>query len=443
MYKSDPSLSKIGGLAVGVPGEIRGYELMHKKYGKLNWEELFKPAIELSKNGFKVGRILDLRLKSHGEWILKNEQFKQVFAPNGTVLGFGDLIKRPKLAATLEKISKEGAKALYEGEIAKEIIDTIQSTGGIMTLEDLKNYKAITREPVIANVFNSTIITSSAPTSGAILASSLKLIEAVVKANGTGTPTDLYHRYVEALKFGFASRTRLGDPNFNKNITEYSKEIITDEYINNLRPQVDLERTHDPSYYKPLYDVKELPGTTHISIVGNDGFAVSLTSTINLEFGSRLLTPNSGIILNNEMDDFSAPGFSNGFNLAPSPYNYVEPNKRPLSSTVPTIIVKPNGEVTAIGGSGGSRILSAVIQVLVENQINFKDLKASIDSPRIHHQLLPDVISLEENIDKNILDGLKAKGHNVTDWGNSYRSIVQIVRKKGDGCIEGNQFFNI
>ncbi|KXN74215.1 gamma-glutamyltranspeptidase, partial [Conidiobolus coronatus NRRL 28638] len=436
MYISDPSKSVIGGLAVGVPGEIRGYELLHLKYGKLRWEELFLPSIALSNSGFKVGPILNLRLKSNEKWIMKNEQFKEAYAPNGTVLGLGDIVRLPKLAATLTRISKEGAKAFYDGDIAKEIIETIQNNGGIMTREDLKNYKAIPREPVISRVLNSTIITSSAPASGAILVSTLKLLESIIKASGKGSPSDLYHRFIETLKFGFASRTRLGDPNFSKSITEYSKEIIADDYINNLRPKVDLKYTHDPFYYNPMFAPKELPGTTHISAIDNDGIAISLTSTVNLEFGSRLMTPNSGIILNNEMNDFSIPDSANIYNLASNPYNYIEPNKRPLSATVPTIIAKPNGELTALGGSGGSKILSAVIQVIIELEINSKDLKTSLDSPRIHHQLIPDVVSFEENLEKTVIEDLRVNGHNMSGRGNSYRSTVQIVRKKSNGHIE-------
>jgi gamma-glutamyltranspeptidase len=442
MYMSDPRKSIIGGLAVGVPGEIRGYELLHSKYGKLSWKELFLPSIALSNSGFKVGHILNLRLKSNEKWILMNERFKEVYAPNGTILGLGDIVRIPKLSAALTKISKEGAKAFYEGDIAKDIVDTIQNNSGILSMKDLKNYKAILREPVISTVFNSTIITSSAPTSGAILVSTLKLLESVIKTSGKGSPSDIYHKYIEALKFGFASRTRLGDPNFSKSILEYSKEIISDEYINNLSPKVDLKHTHEPPYYNPMFAPKELPGTTHISVIDNYGIAISLTSTINLEFGSRVMTPNFGIILNNEMNDFSTPELSQEYNLSPNHYNYIEPNKRPLSSTVPTIIVKPNGELTALGGSGGSKILSAVIQVIVELEINSKDLKTSLDSARIHHQLIPDVVFFEENLEKTIIEDLTANRHNVSGWRNSHRSIVQIVRKKSDGQIEGKLFIN-
>ncbi|KXN74217.1 gamma-glutamyltranspeptidase [Conidiobolus coronatus NRRL 28638] len=436
MYKSDLDKSKYGGLAVGVPGEIRGFEFLHSKHGKLNWEELFLPSINLSNEGFKVGPILHLRLDSSKEWILKDKQFKETYAPNGSLFKQGDLMRRPRFAATLTKIAKEGANAFYDGDIAKDIVETIQNNGGIMTREDLKNYKAIPREPVISSVLNSTIITGSAPASGAILVSALKLLESVIKSCGKGSASDLYHKYAEVLKFGFASRTRLGDPNFNKSIAEYSKEIITDKYINSLVPQVDLEKTHDPLYYKPYFGTQESHGTTHISAIDSSGFSVTLTSTINLTFGSRVMTPKYGIILNDQMNDFSTPGTANLTNLAPSPYNYVAPNKRPLSSAVPTIIVKPNGEITVIGGSGGAKILSGVFQVLVESEINSKDLKASLDSPRLHHQLIPNELSYEESFDASILKDLRNKGHNTTAWGDSHRSIIQIVRKRSDGCIE-------
>jgi gamma-glutamyltranspeptidase len=436
MYNDNYNASLVGGLSVGVPGEIRGYELLHKKYGQLPWSKLFEPSIKLAEHGFEAGPELVKRLDLQKKWLLNSTEFVKIYAPSGQLVKVDDIVYRKNYAKTLKKIAKEGSKGFYEGEVAQEIANYVQKNGGIITLEDLKNYKAIVKEPSIGTFLGSKVISTTAPSSGSVLVSTLGLLDAVIKQNGTGSQVDLYHRFVEALKFGFSARTRIGDPAYNSTITPFEKEIIKKDYIKKLLSRVDLKQTHDFNYYNPSYDTKELPGTTHISVIDKDGFAVSLTTTVNMNFGSQLMTPEFGIILNDEMNDFSVPNVSNGFGLAPSPLNWVQPGKRPLSSTVPSILVKEDGEIIALGGAGGSLIISATAQVLLEIYLNKKGLQEAVDNARIHNQLLPQITQVEQSFNQTLIDGLVAKGHNVTKWSNL--SQVQIVTKKCDGSVEGN-----
>jgi gamma-glutamyltranspeptidase len=271
----------------------------------------------------------------------------------------------------------------------------------------------------------------------------LELLDSVVTTNGTGTQIDIYHRFVECLKFGYAARTNLADPRFNSTITSFEKRIISGQFIENLRPKVDLKHTHNYTYYEAAYAPEEMPGTTHLSVIDSEGFAVSLTTTVNMDFGSQLMTPATGIVLNDEMNDFSIPNISNGFDLPPSVINFVEPGTRPQSSTAPAIIVKDNGEIIALGGAGGSRITSSVAQVLLEIFLNNKNIVQAVNSPRIHNQLLPEITNVEENFNQGIINGLIAMGHNVQKW--NQLAEVQIVAKYKNGTVEGKNtiYFDI
>ncbi|KXN74219.1 gamma-glutamyltranspeptidase [Conidiobolus coronatus NRRL 28638] len=427
MYNTNYNASLVGGLAVAVPSEVKGYELLHTKYGKLPWNTLFEPSIELSEVGFKAGKELVKRLNSNKDWILNNTEFLKIFAPNGTLVGVGDIVYRKNLAFTLKKIAEEGSKGFYEGEVAQDIVNTIQTNGGIMSLEDLKNYTAIFRQPSTGKFMNSTIYSTTAPSSGSILINILELLDSVIRSNGTGTQVDLYHKFVECLKFGYAARTNLADPGFNSTITAFEKNIISEQFIENLRSKVDLKHTHNYTYYEAAYAPEEMPGTTHLS------------TTVNMDFGSQLMTPATGIVLNDEMNDFSMPNVSNGFNLPPSVINVVKPGKRPQSSTAPAIVVKSNGEIIALGGAGGSKITSSVAQVLLEILLNDKNIMQAVDSPRIHNQLLPEVTNVEENFNQEIINGLIAMGHNVQKW--NQLAEVQIVAKYENRTVEAYSDF--
>ncbi|CAJ0650565.1 5335_t:CDS:10 [Entrophospora sp. SA101] len=296
MYKNNPLLSQVGGLSVGVPGEIRGLELAHKNFGKLKWETLFEPSIVLSKRGFKVPPELAKRLKEYKQEIESNPDLSAIYAPYGTILNEGDIVKNYKLARTLKLLSKFGSEVFYNGKIAQSIVKKVRATNGIITSKDLKDYQPIVTKP-ITGFFNG----------GPILLAMLNILE----------------RY----------------------------RLSTEDYAALIQQNISDVKDH---------------GTTHISVVDKNNQSVSLTSTVNIKWGSQVMDPDTGILLNDEMDDFSTPGVSNYFGLKPSPYNYIAPNKRPLSSCVPVIIEKDGEFEMAIGGSGGTRILSSVLQVSME-----------------------------------------------------------------------------
>ncbi|CAG8779724.1 19166_t:CDS:10, partial [Gigaspora rosea] len=300
------------------------------------------------------------------------------------------------------------------GEIAKSLVKEINAQVGNMTYEDFVNYQPIVREPVIGYYRGRKVITSPEPTSGPALIFMLNLLEGYNMSQNGLDGTNL-QRIVETLKFGFARRTELADPAFFKNPKEHNdrvKEIISKKFAAAVRHNVSETHTYNPNHYDPIFDFSEDHGTTHISVIDVNNMAVSFTSTVNQIWGARVLDRNTGVILNNEMNDFAVPGEPNIFGLWPSPYNFVEPGKRPLSSTVPTIMENEDGEVElVIGGSGGTRILTSVLQALT-NVYDFNmDVLSAVNAPRVHQQLLPNVVEMDSGFDYDVVNDLLKIGH--------------------------------
>ncbi|KAI9476067.1 MAG: gamma-glutamyltransferase [Benjaminiella poitrasii] len=413
MFVKDPMAAQIGGLSVGVPGEIRGFELAHQRHGKLAWEDLFESAIEIAEKGFSVSDLLYSKLVKSKKWIEASPEFSEVYAPTGVIAQIGDTIRRPSLATTLRTIAKEGADVFYEGSIAASIVNATQSRGGILTLDDMKAYKAKIRSTVSTSYHGRRVVTTSGPTSGPALISVLNLVEPFL-FNVTGPTPLTIHRFIEALKFGFAFRTELADPDFIKNQKRLD-EIVSKAWADKVRENITDNETHDYLYYHPKYDNNDPHGTMHLSVIDASNGAVSLTSTVNLMFGAKFMDPVTGVILNDELDDFSIPGIPNSFGLYPSPYNYIEPYKRPLSTITPTIVEDTEtNELLVIGGSGGSQILTATLDVIL-NAFDFnQNLFEAVKQPRIHHQLLPNIVQFETGYDNIILEELVKKGHLVS-----------------------------
>ncbi|OBZ91543.1 Gamma-glutamyltranspeptidase 1 [Choanephora cucurbitarum] len=460
MFVDDPLLAKTGGLSIGVPyvalnnlvdivsndskslificlfsGEVRGLELAHRRHGKLPWEDLFQPAIKIAREGFKTPKLLEIRVKKEQGWIQNLTEWSEVYMPEGKPVKEGDIVRRPTLANTLETIAKEGADAFYRGKIAKSLIKTIQSNGGIMTLDDLQSYRPMIR-PTIHTYYNGRKVTTcSEPTSGTVLLSVLNLIERFqFKVEGlTGLNI---HRLVEAFKFGYAFRTEMGDPDFIDN-NERMQQLTNKDFAADIRQKITDDTTHDPLYYNPKFDHIESHGTMHLSVVDENDGAVALTSTVNLAFGSHVMDPDTGIILNDEMDDFSIPGVPNQFGLYPSEDNYAGPGKRPLSSITPTIVEMDTKFEMVLGGSGGSFIPTATLNALI-NVLDFgKDMYRAVASPRIHHQLLPNTAITENGYSHKIEKELEAKNHQVFQIPSELSfSAVQGVRRLPDGTIE-------
>lgn len=443
--------SRIGGLAIGIPGELRGYEAAYDAHGGgVTWERIFQPAIKLAEEGWAVTAELDRRLKFFGQFMLEDKEWSSIFvtkdkdAPGGKRLKTkGEWISRPAYGRTLRVLAAAGADAFYTGPLADSSIATIKATGGRMTHDDLRSYKAIVQPAIKGTYHNRTIYTTHAPSAGPVLIHLLNVLE---KYNFPAGDRDglSTHRFIEALKFAFARRTSLGDPAFAPDQEKRLKTIMSKSFAEETLKKIDDDRTHSFMYYGPEFAHQDDHGTTHLSVVDSEGSAVALTTTVNLIFGSRVMDPKTGIIFNDEQDDFATPGLPDAFGLFPSPYNFPDHSptgsygKRPLSSTSAAIIDDEEGEFwLALGGSGGSRIFGAVAQVLLNLDWGY-DLLHAIEEPRVHDQLLPEDVSVESGLREDLIESLHNRGHNITRFDiNLGIAEVQAVMKSADGFYYG------
>ncbi|KAF7315733.1 Sec7-like domain belongs to guanine nucleotide exchange factors [Mycena indigotica] len=430
MFPPNSNTSQFGGLSVGVPGEIRGLEEAHRRWGTLPWKTLLEPSIRLAR-GWTVQEELADRITWFPTLMLGNPDWSAIFAPGGKFLRKGDAIQRRNYSRTLATIASEGPDAFYKGPIADSLVKKVHATGGILSHSDLANYRVKVTHALQGTYRGRKIYTSHAPASGLVLLHMLNLMETYPPA--PRTPLSM-HRVLEILKYGFAARTKMGDPAFDNNVTRMDV-IPTKEFAELVAANITDDRTHAPSWYNPEYEVKIDHGTSHTSVVDKNDMAVSLTSTVNLIFGSQVLDPETGVILNDEMDDFSVPGTPNGFGLYPSPYNYPAPGKRPLSSTAPTIIENQDGSfAAAIGGSGGSRIFGAVFQTILNLEWGL-DASRAVEFWRLHNQLYPLETDVDAGFPADLVAGLLLRGHNLTDTG-PVAAVVQVVVRHSDGEIQ-------
>ena len=414
-----PDMSTLGGAAVGVPGSISAIFEIHSKFGTLPIEDLFQPAIKLAQEGFIVtenqssslSEKLDDFIKINGKNSLYSKRYYK-----------GDTIKNTKFAETLSKISKNGSKAFYEGEIAEMIIDEVIESGGIMTIEDLKNYKSIWRDPVIFKYKDLDIISMSLPSSGGILLGQmLKAIEDYDISRYGHNSLNAIQLMVEVERRAYADRSHfMGDPDF-MNLPVY--ELIDKKYIQDRMNNFSWDIATPSSEIKHgNVIINESDETTHYSIIDKYGNAVSVTTTLNNSYGSKVYVEDGGFFLNNEMDDFSSkPGHPNFYGLIGSEANSIQPKKRMLSSMTPTIVLKDNKPSLIVGTPGGATIITSVFQTILnvyEFNMNVQD---AVNAPRFHHQWLPDVIIIEKrglwdygNGSDNRIDSLlRNKNYNV------------------------------
>ena len=403
-------LSSLGGLAVGVPGTISAIFDIHEKFGLLPIEDLFKPSIELAENGFLVTKYLEDELNEKRDvFIMMNGQ-KSLYSKNYKE---GDTIKNNNYAQTLIKIMNEGKDGFYSGEVAEDMIETISKKGGIMTIDDLSDYESIWREPVKFKYKDYDIISMSFPSSGGILLG--QMMKAIEKFDLSKIPhnsAEYIQLLTEIERRAFADRSDLmGDPDF-MNLPVY--EFMDEEYIEERMKSFSWEEATPSSEIKPGEVIfNESDETTHFSIIDKSGNAVSVTTTLNNSFGSKVYLENSGFFLNNEMDDFSSkPGFPNFFGVLGSEANSIQPGKRMLSAMTPTIVLKNNKPKLILGSPGGPSIITSVFQTIL-NVIEYDmDVNEAVSAPRFHHQWYPDLIVMEENAYSYEVDSvLKSKNY--------------------------------
>ncbi|KAL6974495.1 Gamma-glutamyltranspeptidase 3 [Sarracenia purpurea var. burkii] len=421
MYANDPNAKFVGPLSIGVPSELAGLHEAWLKYGRLPWRTLFQPAIKLAKDGFVVAPYLGLSIANSAEVILADRGLQQVFAPNGKLLRAGDICYNVELGRSLEAVAEQGIQAFYNGTVGEKLIEDVRYAGGILTMEDLRSYKVDITDAIAVNVMGYTILGMPPPSSGTLgLSLVLNMLESYGSSDAVKGSLGL-HRLIEALKHMFAIRMNLGDPDF-VNISNTISDMLSPFYAKKLQQKIFDNTTFPPQYYMYRWSQLRDHGTSHFCIVDADRNAVSMTTTVNYGFGAGLLSPSTGIILNNEMGDFSTPTEISPDLLPPAPTNFIRPNKRPLSSMTPIIVLKDDQLAGVIGGSGGLYIIPAVIQVFLNHFILGMEPLAAVQNPRVYHKLIPNVV-LYENW--TVIDGdhielpdvrkhfLEERGHQV------------------------------
>ncbi|MCU0550156.1 MAG: gamma-glutamyltransferase [Leptolyngbya sp. Prado105] len=434
--KVRPNLSIDGYLAVATPGTIAGLYEAHRQYGKLPWKTVVTPAVTLAQSGFPVSHRF---IKATESRKFQNTEASRIFTRNGQPYQWGELFKQPDLAKTLSAIA-EDPNSFYRGKIATAIANDMQTNNGLVTLEDLKQYRPIWRTPVCGNFRKARVCSMPPPSSGGVhLIQILNMLsDTDLKTIGWHSP-DTLHLLTESMRIAYADRaTYLGDPDF---VDVPVSALISPTYAKLRRSEIDPKRAStsvkpaDPTVLEKLS--KESTETSHLTVVDRDRNAVSLTFTINLGYGAGIVAKGTGIVLNNEMDDFAiAPNTPNAFGLVGGQANAIAPRKTPLSSMTPTIITE-NGKLRmAVGTPGGSTIITTVLQSILNVFVYDMDVRRAIASPRIHHQWQPDRLNVEQwGLDPMTIAELQRRGHQIRQrgtWGNANAIVV-----RPDGTLEG------
>jgi gamma-glutamyltranspeptidase / glutathione hydrolase len=348
----------------------------------------------------------------------------------------GDIMTRKRYADTLDEIAENGADAFYTGRIANATIDIIQKNNGTMTLEDLRNYRAVERKSLNITYRGFRVYSTGAPSSGAVALAMLKTMETYDDMEHENSNLTM-HRFDEAMRFAYGNHQQLADPDFIPDVQRVEKRMISETGAAEVRARILDNATQPVSHYlaEPFY-VPSSHGTSHVVVVDGDGMAVSSTTTVNLIFGNQMMVPQTGVILNNEQNDFSIPGAKNEFGYSPSPANFIRPRKRSLSSITPVIVEHPNGTLYLVAGAaGGSRIISATTQVVWRILEQGMSMTQSLAAARIHDQLMPNVAVIEKGFDEACAESMAEKGHNVT-WIDKAPSSAQGIKVCGDGAFE-------
>lgn len=425
-----PLLSQEGGLAVATPGLVRGLYEIHQRFGKLPWKETLGPAIKLAREGFPLYPELLKALEDRKNLLLLDQEAKKTFyTPAGEAPYLGTMIYQENLAKTLEVIAQEGANGFYEGKIARSMVETVRKKNGLLSLKDLKTYKMVERTPVEGSYKGLKIFSMPPPSSGGIhVIQILKMLSPYELKKWGPQTTQSVHLTANAMQRAFLDRALyLGDPDFHP---VPQKELLSETYLSKLSKAINHPRALKAQDVKAEKLPYESSDTTHFTISDEEGNLVSSTQTINGWFGSGVIAEGTGIILNNEMDDFAQKtGAQNLFGAVGGEHNLVYPRKRPLSSMSPTIMTKEGEPYMALGSPSGTRIISCVAQTIL-NAVEFEmPLYEAVAATRIHHQWRPDVLKIESPyLSPEVEKELKEKGHNIAheQLGCSIQAIKKV-----------------
>jgi gamma-glutamyltranspeptidase/glutathione hydrolase len=429
-----PYRSLVGYQASGVPGTVMGFWQAHQRFGSLPWQQLLQPAIEYAEQGFRVSQAIEDRAKWFQGWIVDKTTMPLNFMDYFGSLKANTLFKQPELALTLERIAKQGASDFYQGKTAQLLVDEMQAHNGLITLDDLNRYQAKWREPVVGEWLGRQVVSAPPPSSGGVaivqllklkqlLAPQLQVALAQAKKDGIPEQVVKTHFYAELEKRVYADRAHfLGDPDF---IKVPIKTLISSDYLKQRSQSILLDDISDSE--KVRHGKLESPETTHFSIMDGQGNAVSNTYTLNMPFGSGVVIPGAGFLMNDEMDDFSKkPGVANVFGVVGGKANEIAPEKRMLSSMSPTILLKDGQLEMVVGTPGGSTIITSVFQTIVNVVEEGMSAQQAVDATRVHHQLLPvNQIAYNPELPEDVKDGLQMMGYHLKK--NNYMGDVQII----------------
>jgi gamma-glutamyltranspeptidase/glutathione hydrolase len=443
--KAIPDASRIGPRAIAVPSLVQGLWELHQRYGSLEWKELLKPAIRLCRDGVEVGPNHIRMLQLIAPKLAGYPETARIQLDKGKIPALGWRLKQPELAKTLEEVAARGGGALAHGSLARAIAD---ASGGALTVQDLANYHPIWRTPVRGTYRGLDVVSMPPPSSGGVLLlEMLNALEPYDLASLGQNSSEEINLVAGAMKLAFADRAFfLGDPDY---WTVPTEKLISKDYGAELSAELrpppfylrapwNWGKPAIPKAREPLVAPPADAGTTQISIVDGKGNAVSLTQTVNTLFGSLITVPGTGIVLNNEMDDFSiTPNAPNAWNALGTAANAIRPGKRPLSSMTPTIVLDKGQVKYVVGSPMGTVIITAVLQTLL-GAIDFKlDPQSAVSAPRVHHQWMPDQLTVEPGHPKDVLDKLRAWGHNVQPSPYPLGAVQLIARDPASGAWLG------
>lgn len=430
----DPKKVEIGHLVIGVPGTVRGFWEASQRYGKLKWKDLVAPAVQLARSGFVVDQYLSTNLKTQTRFFEEYPEFGRIFRKEGgAFLEPGDTLVQPDLAWTMQQIHDKGADGFYKGEVAKRLVEGVQAGGGIITLNDLARYDAKVRAAV-RGTYRGYELVGMPPSSsgGTTVIQMLNLLENYEIGKMGRRDAATIHLLTETMRIGFYNRAKyLGDTDF---VSVDLKKLTSKPFANGFRDRIGKERaTRSLELGADIVTKTESPETTHYSVVDSQGNAVSVTYTLEGGYGSKVIAKGTGFLLNNEMHDFNvSPGVTDTKGLIGTTPNLIEPGKRMLSSMSPMIVLKSGKPYLVTGSPGGRTIINTVYQVLV-NVIDFNmSAQQAVDEPRIHHQWMPDTITLEKPLE-SLAAALQEMGHqtrvNNSTQGDAHSILIRDGRK--------------